>query len=74
MQPDGVHVEVKNDSEEDIWLEYQVDGDSGGGGAELVEPGVSFVAIRLPASSIGVACTKRGDGTSSAHATMAIVA
>lgn len=63
--------EPRGDGE--IWLEYDLDGGSNGGGAELLEPGTSEVLVRAPEQSLGVACTKRGDGTASKHATMTVV-
>lgn len=73
-QADGVHVEVENHLETAVWLEYDIDGGTGGGGAEIAAPGVSSHVIFFPAGSIGVACTERGDGTASRHATMKVVA
>jgi hypothetical protein len=73
-QTDGIHVQVTNTGNQEIWLEYEVDEGSGGGGAELVPPGISARVIRLPASSIGFACTKAGDGTASKHARATVVA
>jgi hypothetical protein len=71
-QRDGIHVQVTNAGDDDIWLEYEVDNGSGGGGGELIEPGITARVIRQPASSIGFACTKHGDGTASDHARAAI--
>jgi hypothetical protein len=71
-QTDGIHVQVTNAGGNDIWLEYEIDNGSGGGGGELIEPGISARIIRHPASSIGFACTKHGDGTAAEHATAAV--
>lgn len=71
-QSDGIHVQITNAGDEDIWIEYVVDNGSGGGGGELVGPGISARVIHLPASSIGFACTQRGDGTAAEHATAVV--
>lgn len=71
-QPDGVRLQVENDSNRSIWLEYELDGGSAGGGAELIDPGVSTQVITMHARLIGVACTNEGDGTASNHATMTV--
>ena len=73
-QADGVHVQIENDGEDDVWLEFEINGGSGGGGAELVRPGLSARVINIPANSIGFACTERGDGSAAEHATAAVVA
>jgi hypothetical protein len=72
-QEDGVHVRVDNRSGRELWLEYEIDGGSHGGGAELVGPGVSERRIFIGGSSIGLACSRRGDGSASDYATMAVV-
>lgn len=72
-QADGVRIRALNRGGGEIWLEYDLDGGSNGGGAELLEPGTSELLVRAPEQSLGVACTKRGDGTASKHATMTVV-
>ena len=70
---DGVHVRVANRTDGERWLEYEIDGGTHGGGAELVVPGVSEFPISIPGNSIGVACSRQGNGDASDYATMAVV-
>jgi hypothetical protein len=48
-------VRIANRTDDELWLEYEIDGGSGGGGGELVPPGISERVISIPARSIGVA-------------------
>lgn len=72
-QANGVRIRVENGGGGEIWLEYDLDGGSNGGGAELLDPGTSELVVRAPEKTLGVACTERGDGTASKHATITVV-
>lgn len=71
-QADGVHVRVDNPHDGDIWLEYEIDGGSGGGGGALLPHGASEHVIRIPAASIGVVCHEQ-DRSSPGYAAMTVV-
>ncbi len=46
------------------WLEYDIEGDANGGGAELV-PAVSWSGSSHSGETIGVVCSERANGTAS---------
>jgi hypothetical protein len=71
---DGVHVRIDNRTGGERWLEYEIDGGAHGGGAELVPPGASERRITLPATTIGVVCSKEGNGDASDYARLAVTA
>jgi hypothetical protein len=70
---DGVHVRVANRTDRERWLEYEIDGGAHGGGAELVVPGAAEFLISIPGNSIGLACSRQGNGDASDYATIAVV-
>jgi hypothetical protein len=70
---DGVHVRVENRTDGELWLEYEIEGGAGGGGADLIAPGLSERLISIRGRSIGVVCSEEGDGTESRHAAMTVV-
>jgi hypothetical protein len=65
---------VDNRTNEDLWIEYEVDGGAHGGGAELVQPGISEHLLRRHAGSIGLVCSADGNGDASDYAMVSLVA
>jgi hypothetical protein len=72
-QRDGVHLRIDNRSGGDVELEYEIDGGSGGGGGELLPPGVSERLISFPAETVGVACREESRSSPSKYATMKVI-
>jgi hypothetical protein len=71
-QPDGVHLRIENRKPGAVELEYEVDGGSGGGGGEVLPPGVSHRVVPFAADTVGVACVV-GSGGVSAYAAMTVL-
>jgi hypothetical protein len=63
-QSDGVHVRVRNETEREIELGFDINGGAGGGGAEVLPPGTTTLVVPFSASTVGFACLDERASTS----------